>query len=145
MSSPEGLTAALADFLSMVLSGGVPIPIRAVFFGAKLHALKKKHGGLRPIAVGLTLRRLASKIASHFAIERLLPILSSRQLGVGAFINSSSPCHALVKLDMVNAFNTLRRDSILETVSAEIPELLPYVVSSYESLNLSFVDFNLQS
>jgi len=34
-------------------------------------------------------------------------------------------CHALVKLDMVNVFNTLRRDSILEAVTAEIPELLP--------------------
>jgi len=30
MSSPEGLPAALANFLSMVLSGGVPLPIRAI-------------------------------------------------------------------------------------------------------------------
>jgi len=111
------------------------------------------------IALGLTLRRLVSKIASHFAIERLLPKLSPRQLGVGvqglreaivhaarAFINSSSPCHALFKLDMVNAFNTLRKDLILEAVATEIPELLPYVISSYElSTNLSFGDFNLQS
>jgi len=36
------------------------IDIRVVSFGTKLHALREEHFGLRQIAVGLTLRRLAS-------------------------------------------------------------------------------------
>jgi len=137
MSSPESLPAAIADFLSLVLSGGVPQQICGVIFDAKSHVFRKKSGGLHPIAVGLTLRKLASKITSDFAIERLLHMLFPRLLGMGAhrgaeailrrkrsindaaraFINSSSPCHALVKHDRVN---TLRKDSILKTVAADI-------------------------
>ena len=33
-------------------------------FGASLIALEKKGGGIRPIAVGCTLRRLVAKVAS---------------------------------------------------------------------------------
>jgi len=32
----------------------------------------------------------------------------------------------------VNTFNMVRRDSIFETVASKFPELLPYVLSSYE-------------
>lgn len=146
MSGPEGLPTALTNFMNLVLSGGVPQPVRHVFFGANLHALRKKDGGIRPIAVGLTLRRLASKIVCRWAADRLLPDLAPRQLGVGvrggaeaivhaarAFVSSASPCHALVKLDLVNAFNSVRRDCIFEMVADRIPEILPFVVSAYET------------
>jgi len=49
-----------------------------------------------------------------------------------AFVSPASPCHLFNKLDMVNAFNTVRRDSIFETVASKVPELLPYVFLSYE-------------
>jgi len=76
MSNPEGLPAALVNFINYVLAGGVPLPVRHVFFGASLHALRNKDAGIRPIVVGLTLRRLASKIASHWAMEYMLPELA---------------------------------------------------------------------
>ena len=82
--------------------------------------MKIKDGGLRPIAIGLTLRRLASKIVNRWATDRLSSKLAPRQLGVGvrggaeaivhaarAFVESSSPFHALVKLDFRNAFNSI--------------------------------------
>jgi len=72
---------------------------------------------LRPIAVGLTLRRLTSKVSNRWVSERLLPVLTPRQLGVGVrgraerivhaartYLASSSPWHALVKLDFMNVF-----------------------------------------
>jgi len=40
--------------------------------------------------------------------------------------------HALIKLDLVNAINTVSRDSIFETVASKVSELLPYVLQSYE-------------
>jgi len=65
-------------------------------------------------------------------MEYLVPELAPRQPGVGvpggaeanvhaaqAFVSSASPCHALIKLDMVNAFNTIRRDSIFDTVASK--------------------------
>jgi len=57
--------SSLVNFVNHVLSGGVPEPVRHVFFGANLHALRKKDGGLRPTAVGLTLRRLTSKVVNR--------------------------------------------------------------------------------
>jgi len=50
----------LADFTNTVLSGKVPIAVRPVFCGASLCALRKKDCGIRPIAVGCTLRRLVA-------------------------------------------------------------------------------------
>ena len=145
-SSPEALPKALCDFMNLVLAGGVPPLVRPSFFGASLHALRKKDGGLRPIAIGLALRRLASKMANKWASSCLLSKLAPRQLGVGvrggaeaivhaarAFVASSSPYHALVKLDFQNAFNAIRRDCLLESVAVYVPQILPYVLASYGS------------
>jgi len=81
MSSPDGLPAALVDFINLVLAGGLPPPVRHVFFGASICALRKRDGCISPIAVGLTLRRLASKIANRWAMEYLWPELAPRQMG----------------------------------------------------------------
>jgi len=66
-SNPAGLPAVFCDFVYLVLAGGIPHAVRHAFLGATLHALKKKDGGLRPIAIGLCLRRLVSKIANRWA------------------------------------------------------------------------------
>jgi len=106
--------------MNLVLAGGVPQEVRLVFFGASLHAISKKDGGLKPIAVGLTLRRLASKIGNRLATERVLLILGPRQLGVGvrggaeagvhavhSLVASGFPYHAIVKLDFRKKKNCL--------------------------------------
>ena len=41
----------------------MPAQVRPLFFGASFVALEKKTGGVRPIAVGCSLRRLVAKIA----------------------------------------------------------------------------------
>ena len=67
MIRPDGvaaLTSALARFVSLVLEGKIPLTIRPFFFGASLTALTKE-GGVRPIAVGCTLRRLFTKQVSR--------------------------------------------------------------------------------
>ena len=50
-----------------------------------------------------------------------------------------------VKIDFRNAFNTLRRDSILEAVAKHFPELLPFATSSMGQSDLQFGDFTLSS
>ena len=39
--------------------------------------------------------------------------------------------HVVAKLDFTNAFNSIRRDSLLEVVVTHIPELLQFCLSSY--------------
>ena len=41
---------------------GIPEEVRKVLYDGSLMALNKKGGGLKPIAVGFTWRRLASKV-----------------------------------------------------------------------------------
>jgi len=51
-----------------------------------------------------------------------------------------------VEIEFRNAFNTLRRDSILEAVAKHFPELLAYVASMMGSpSDLQFGSFVLQS
>jgi len=65
-----------------VLSGRCPEEVTPIFFGGRLLALNKKTGGFRPIAIGFTLRRLASKCANSFGISRLKAYFYGQQLGV---------------------------------------------------------------
>ena len=39
--------------------------------------------------------------------------------------------HVLLKVDFRNAFNSVRRDKILEAVKSSIPELFHFVSSAY--------------
>ena len=144
-----GMVEALAEFSNLVLAGGVPERARAHSFGGTLHAFNKSDGGIRPIAVGLTLRRLVSKVACTKAVEKCRPILAPRQLGVGVrggaeavahaarrYLAEMSPDQVLVKLDFINAFNSVRRDAVLEAVALHVPELLAFTASAYGAPSL---------
>jgi len=138
--------SALAAFSTLVLEGRVPPPVRPFFFGANLVALGKKGGGVRPIAVGCSLRRLVAKIAGNMVVEEMASLLSPRQLGYGIrggaeaavhatrqYLNNLEPDHAVVKLDFKNAFNSVRRDKMLDAVQVLAPKIYPFVHCVYSS------------
>ena len=79
----DPLLNALLDFCMLVLHGDTPEEVRSFFFGASLVALRKKSGGVRPIAIGCTLRQLVSKVACGLVINEMTTLLSPRQLGFG--------------------------------------------------------------
>ena len=68
--------------------------MRPFFFGASLVALRKKAGGVRPIAVGCTLRRLVAKVASGMVRDLMAHLLSPRQLGYGVRGGAEAAVHA---------------------------------------------------
>jgi hypothetical protein len=57
------LVMRMTEFASLGLTGRVPAAIQPVFCGASLCAVNKKDSGIRPIAVGSSLRRLVAKAA----------------------------------------------------------------------------------
>jgi len=116
--------SALTGFTNTIMAGLCPSHVSSFFFGGRLIALNKKSGGFRPIAVGVTLRRLASKCANAHGAARMAPTLGPRQLGVGIpggceaaihsarrYLQSLPADHVMVKLDFANAFNSLHRSS----------------------------------
>ena len=131
----ERLKTSITNFCNHVISGRVPEAIRHLFYGASLCALAKKDGGIRPIAVGNSLRRLATKVVLSPITAELREQLQPTQLGVGtpagceaalratrAFIEGSNSPKIILKIDLKNAFNTIRRDRILTAVRENIPE-----------------------
>ena len=114
------------------------------FFGGRLLAMNKKSGGIRPIAVDVTLQRLASKCANTRGAARMAPLFGPRQLRVGIrggceaaihsarrYLQSLAPEHIMVKLDFANAFNSLHRSDMLLSIRDCLPELYASVARTY--------------
>ena len=157
-SGREAILSTLASFVELVLSGNTPTSVRPFFFGANLIALQKG-GGVRPIAVGCTLRRLVAKVAGMKVMDEMAALLAPRQLGYGVrngaeaavhaarlYLRNLDPTIAIVKLDFQNAFNSIRRDKMLEAVQSLAPDLMAFVHSAYSSPSTLFWgDKTLQS
>ena len=135
-----------------MLQGKVAQPARHFFFGATLIALGKKDGGVRPIAVGCTLRRLASKCACNSVKQAMAALMAPHQFGFGIPLGAEAAVHAtrvylqdmpdhhlLLKLDFRNAFNSLRRDKMLLAVCEKAPQLFPLVHSAYSAPSSLFI------
>ena len=140
---PEFLSA-LTAFVNVVLAGRCPLNAVPVFFGGRLLALNKKSGGIRPIAIGFTLRRLTSKCANSSGTNLLRSYFYPYQLGVGTpggceaaihsarrYLEALPPDHVLVKLDFSNAFNSIHRREMLLSVYNRIPDLYAFCRSAY--------------
>jgi hypothetical protein len=153
------LLKALTDFTNLVLAGGCPTKVRQIFFGGNLIALSKKSGGIRPIAIGYTLRRLVAKCANRYATVKLAAFFSPLQVGLGVPAGCEGAIHAarrflvsmqyeqvFVKLDFANAFNSLRRDVMLQAAFESIPELYHLVHQAYALPSiLQFGKFSISS
>ena len=117
---------SLTKLINLIGDGKIPEPLRSSVFGAKLIALIKIDGGLRQIAIGNTLRRIASKCAGSKALFERQNFFGNVQVGCGtkpaqSFRNlierdDNSKCTVLLKLDFKNAFNSLNRETMLNHV-----------------------------
>ena len=56
------------------------------------------------------------------------------------YLDHLPPDKALIKVDFKNAFNSIRRDKLLEAVKTYIPDLLPYVHSAHSSPSILLWD-----
>ena len=138
---------------------GLPPGAAAILCWAKLTPLRKTQpapapGGMpvestRPIAAGECLRRLVGKLLMrHHDVMPSLHGMQPTQCGVAAPGACATlamglqkyVCHlhsagqqdwAVLQLDFANAFNTLRRKAILNSVARHAPPLLPWMETCY--------------
>ena len=157
----ERLLDSLLTLLNeIIFPGKIPPTICPIFFGANLMALAKPDGGVRPIAMGMTIRRLASKCIMNevysFCAQEFRPF----QVGVGTPKGAEVAVHALrmflnndinkdkvlLKIDFCNAFNTICRDIIKPIVSQKIPNIYNSVYQNYsQQSSLYFGDNIIES
>lgn len=123
----EKVLECLSGFSDFCLNGKVPHHVTHFLYGATLCGLNKKDNSIRPIAIGNTLRRLVSRIASSRIAERMGNELRPKQLGYGTRGGCEAGVHAarhfvnfehesikvLVKLDFRNAYNEIERHPML--------------------------------
>lgn len=145
---PSGDTGAalliqLTALINLMLSGLVNAEVVPLLYGANLIALAKKDGGIRPIAVGCTFRRLASKLCCRKFHQTLTNIFKPRQLGFGVKGGCEAAVHAartflsrpdyevFIKIDVQNAFNSVDRGALLSEVKKELPDIYNYLWQCY--------------
>ncbi|KAL0852553.1 hypothetical protein ABMA27_016972 [Loxostege sticticalis] len=151
----ELTSSSAAENGPRLMDGQLNKEVCPYLYGASLYALSKKDDGLRPIAVGSTLRRLSAKIACYAIKESMADYLQPHQLGFGTRQGCEGAIHAarsfvmdfnnadfvIIKLDIKNAFNSLERDVLLNEVKDIIPSLYPFLDQVYgTSSKLIFKD-----
>ena len=140
--------------MNVILDGKVPFELRPYFFGAKLIALKKPDGGIRPIAVGNIFRRLSAKCAEYHVFESRQARYGNRQVGVGTKRGAELASHVfrclienhqtkenvILKIDFESAFNSINRQFMLEKVVEIHPEVYKYSHSAYSQPSFFYGD-----
>jgi hypothetical protein len=153
------LLTSITGFVNSLLQGKCHPEVVPILFGGNLIALQKKTGGVRPIAIGYTWRRIAAKCANAYATYTLSSYLSPIQLGVGIsggceaavhatrrFAEDMPATHCIVKLDFVNAFNSLHRDAMLQAAHDNTPGIYKFCHLAYSQPTiLAFGNHTIQS
>jgi hypothetical protein len=142
----ENLLEAITVFLNQVVfAGKIPDEALSTFYGASLMGLEKVDGGIRPIAIGLTLRRLAGKIIMMKLHPKCEELFQPIQLGVCTKNGCEIAVHGLrkwlespndlervlLKIDFSNAFNSIRRDVALKLVNQHTPQIYKFIHQAY--------------
>ncbi len=137
----KAFISALLPLIQDVVDG---VPYTRALSHCILIPIDKKGGGIRPIAIGEALRRVAGKIVAFHATARVLQDKSlAGQFGIGescgierlgrqisrAYHQGSTIC----ALDLSNAYGTVSRDYLARVVDAYCPVLTPYLKRQYSS------------
>ena len=141
------LLPALALFVQACVNGVLPVSLGPMLCAARLIPLKKKDGGVRPVAVGDVLRRVVGKcFLRHPHLAEQVRGLQPLQLGVG--VPSACPTivyalrraanelplsgdWAVLQVDMANAFNTVARSAIMSGARVKVPAVVPWLEFCY--------------
>lgn len=151
MACPNGSAGAaalkaLTKLTNHLVAGLAPREVAPFLAGAPLMALNKPGGGLRPIAIGETLRRLVSKCCCQATAEDSKKIFGSLQVGVSTQGGGEAAVHAvrklveelgnnpekiMLKVDFSNAFNMVDRTEMLAQARTKLPGIYKWTEYCY--------------
>ena len=129
--------ASASVVLTRLLVGEAPAEAVAAHLGAAVVALPKRAGGVRPIAVGSVLRRLAARGACIAFSAELAQAVGPYQYAVGVSAGCEKirkvlaaeaelrPEAVILALDFTNAFNSVLRSAVRAAVASRLGPLAP--------------------
>ena len=157
----DAALTSLTALTNHMVAGLAPRELSPFIAGAPLMALVKQGGGLRPIAIGETIRRLVSKCCCEATTEDAKIIFGPLQVGVATQGGAEASVHAarqlakefgedpgkiMLKVDFSNAFNMVDRTEMLAQVFEKLPGLYRWVEYCYSHpAHLFFGSIVLQS
>ena len=135
----------LTKLVNRLLQGTICQDVIPFICGARLIALLKPNKDVRPIAIGETFRRLTAKVAVAMHYHDLADFLLPLQVGVAVKGGAESIIHeirafranpppgnkALLKIDIVNAFNMMERETFLEIAKIHTPGMARFAYLCY--------------
>ena len=134
---------ALVRVLSSIAEGNLPSLVTTWLSASRLIALPKSSGDVRPIAIGEVLRRVSAKAICHHLKSEFSAYFAPLQHGVSTpggselvthhiqLLLESRPDWVLVKTDIKNAFNTIKRSSLHKEVLSKFPAILAHFEQMY--------------
>lgn len=140
------------ELLNRVAAG--ELPHEEVWLASRLVLLSKPGGGVRPIAVGEAWVRLLGRILASRARDQARAHLAPTQLGIGVRGGVEAIGHFLQmaalevgserdvtiqSVDFSNAFNSIKREAVLEQVEQVVPELVRFFRWAYRGPTPLFV------
>ena len=147
IGSPNDPRSVFSKLINFIINGHALTDVAPYFAGARLIPLSKKNSnGVRPIAVGTTLRRLIGKILFFHVKEEASAFLKPHQFGVGIPGGAEKIVHIIrmlndlnlkyedfgvLQLDFINAFNKISRRKFLDAVTKHFPHLFHFVAYCY--------------
>jgi hypothetical protein len=132
------------DLINIIAAGR--IRARYLWLRSRLIAIQKPNKKIRPIAIGESLIRLASRCISKSYINIATSPLAPYQYGVGVKNGAEIIIHSLnltakeiaagkdmsiTSVDCENAFNSISRRAIKDGIEQHCPSLLPFFLWSY--------------
>jgi hypothetical protein len=144
----KGLLESICKLCNLMLQGRVPTEICPILYGGKLISIKKKCGGIRPIAMGNIFRRIVAKIICKRISGEAGNILRPHQLGCATKAGGEAIIHAirseinfhaenssdqiLLKIDCINAFNLIKRSEFIKAFSSKFPSYYNFIWQCYK-------------
>ncbi len=137
----------LPSFVSRMLRGRLPADCQAILRAARLFALEKPQGGVRPIAIGSALRRwvtralcMQNKVAFQEDFAPLQFAVGTEAGGEKVFAAAKTfleteggpfQQRTLVSLDAKNAFNCVDRQAMLDALAEKYPSMVNFFWQFY--------------
>jgi hypothetical protein len=155
------LLPSITRLCNLFAQGKVPVEPRQYFFGARLIALIKRNGDLRPIAAGDLFRRLTGKILAVLTKSKAAKFFTQHhQIGVGVRDGAAGIVIAARRLarashkglrkgrcyfksDFENAYNSADRVEILDGLWDHFPELYAYAWAAYSIVTFLYFGLHL--
>lgn len=146
LGDDHNLAGEFAALTTKFAKGQMNRALAPWFAGARLTPLKKRDAGVRPVAVGETLRRVISSILTTRVRDRARENPAPLQVGVAISGGCEAmehptrrvvrrlhedPTQGLLKIDLKNAFNLVNRNSFLAETRQHLPELYKWTEYCY--------------